>query len=306
MRVLQCLVCILVIVGHDGAPTGCSYDSTEVLYTCSARSWALPLAYSQFNNGEPQRILLKDVTGTIGSGTFSGFTSINTGSFDSRYVPSLHIMCFAHSDVILSSAAFTDFSFIDEVKITDCGILSLPANVFSGFADVNLFHIIGGSITNMQADAFNGLNVKKMNQYASPLGEFGIINSQLSGSTMAAGALFSMAEMESLRLESAHMLVTQVDMFSALKKVKRITLNHNSFTKIQENVFSGLDALSHVEFHGISWYCTCGYLWFIDYAESNNITLSGDLVCTDPADVLSKLTYRYDLLKMYIYSLSDG
>lgn len=288
MKILLFLSCSLILLRTDGAPTGCAYDTAEKLYTCSARSWSLPLAYSQFNDGVPQRILLKDVAGNLASNTFSGFSSINTGAFDSRFVPSLHIMCFAHSDIMFDSATFTDFGYVDEVKIIDCNILTLPANIFSLFADVNLFHIIGGAISNMNSNAFQGLNVKKMTQYDNALGEFGIINAQIVGSNLASGALFSMTEMESLRLESAHMLVTQVDMFSKLTKLKRMVLNHNTFTKLFENVFSGIDGLSYLEVHGIQWYCTCGYLWFLEYVKQNNITVSGDLICANPPEVVSK------------------
>ncbi|XP_052097363.1 uncharacterized protein LOC127732370 [Mytilus californianus] len=299
-------LCFCVLTPLSALPVGCTYDSTQILYTCSARSWSLPLAYADFDSVEPQRIVLEELSGTIAANTFSGFTSINTGNFDSKYVPSLYMICYANSDIILDSAAFTDFSFIDEVKIIDCGLLSIPSDVFSGFGDVNLFHITGGSITNMHPDGFKGLNVKKMTQYSEPLGEFAIINSQVVGSTMATGALFNLLEVERVRLERAHLMVLHADMFSALKKLKYISLNDNIMTKLETNMFTGLDALSQVDLYGISWFCTCGYLWFIEYSKENNITIGGDIVCQDPADYLNKRATTYYQSTCVEYIVCDG
>jgi hypothetical protein len=296
------LLVVLYVVSplNAQAPTGCSYDATEILYTCSARAWVLPLAYASFSSIEPQRILLKDLSGTLASNTFSGFSSINTGAFDSKYIPSLHMRCYANSQIIIDAAAFTDFGYMDEVKIIDCDILSLPADVFAFFGEVNLFHIVGGSITNMVPDAFKGLDVKKMTQYDNPLGEFAIINSQLVSGGLAFGALYNMPSVERVRIENAHLLVTQVDMFQALTKMKYLSLNSNSFTKIDNNMFLQLKALGQVDLFNIQWYCSCDYLWFLDYARENNITLNGDVVCNEPVAVDSKYQYNSYLSNLHI------
>ena len=142
----------------------------------------------------------------------------------------------------------------------------------------------------MQPDAFKGLNVKKMTQYHDALGEFGIINSRLVSSSIANGALYNMPLVERLRIETSHLLVTQRDMFSALTNIKYISLMNNLITQLDNNMFSGLNALSQVDVFGIKWYCSCSKLWFLEYAMSNNITFNGDLVCNEPAELLSKYT----------------
>ena len=49
-----------------GDPQGCTYDSSLKEYSCSFRSWSLPLAYSQFSN--PVQVLkVVDVDGELPS-----------------------------------------------------------------------------------------------------------------------------------------------------------------------------------------------------------------------------------------------
>lgn len=284
-------------------PTGCTYDTDEKLYTCDARLWSLPLQYSDFNTGEPQRILLQNVAGNIATNTFSGFSSINTANFDSRFVPSLYIMCYANSDVIIDGAAFTDFSYIDEVQIVDCNILSLPAEVFKYFGDVNSFHIRGGSIDNMNYDALRGLNVLRMKQYPNPLGEFGIVNCELTDGALAFGVLFSISASERIRIESAHMTSTQVDMFNALDKMTFLSLSHNPFTLLEDNMLEGPSSLSTIELNGIQWECSCQNLWFIAFVKDNNITLLGDIVCATPASAAGEYVMK-QRKKLYLNLVS--
>lgn len=269
-------------------PVGCTYDTAQIMYTCDARAWSLPLVYSDFNTGQPQRLTLSNVAGNIASNTFSGFSSINTAIFDSRFVPSLHILCYANSDIIIDGSAFADFSYIDEVMIVDCNILSLPAEVFKHFGDLNMLRITGGSIDNMHYDAFTGLDIKPMTQYPTPLGELGIINCKLIDSELATGALYSVRSIDRVHIESAHLTTMQTDMFSALTGLTFLSLSHNPFTALNNNLFSGTTALATVKLFGIDWHCSCSALWFVHYVKDNNITLEGDLLCATPSSTASK------------------
>ena len=83
-------VLVLLLTSVAGDPTGCTYDASEILFSCNARSWSLPLVFSDFTSAQPQRLMLKDVDGEISSQApngpaFSGFCSINTGTFDPDY-----------------------------------------------------------------------------------------------------------------------------------------------------------------------------------------------------------------------------
>jgi hypothetical protein len=287
-------VLVLLLTSVAGDPTGCTYDASEILFSCNARSWSLPLVFSDFTSAQPQRLMLKDVDGEISSQApngpaFSGFSSINTGTFDPDYAPALYIMCYFGGQLILDKAAFTDFGYVEELKIINCDILSLPVQVFQHFGDVNLFHIIGGSTSNMVADSFKDLNVNRMTTVPNPLGEFAIINSELTSGALAFGALFNMPNAERVIIENAHLGTVQADIFYALSKLNYASLSYNTFTSIPNNVFANVYALSRVDMYGISWTCSCDNLWFMDHLEENNITLNGDIVCYSPVDFQSKL-----------------
>lgn len=290
------LVIFLFLDIVSGDPVGCTYDSSTILFSCNARSWSLPLVFSDFTTAQPQRLMLKDVDGEISNSApngpaFSGFSSINTATFDPDYAPALYIMCYFGGQLILDKAAFTDFGYVEEVKIINCDILSLPVEVFAHFGDVNLFHILGGSISNMVADSFKGLDVKRMTTVPNPVGEFAIINSELTSGALAFGALFNMANTERVLIENAHLSTVTSDMLYALGKLNYVSLSYNTFTSIPNNVFANVLALSNVDMYGIKWDCSCTNLWFLEYLDENNITMNGDIVCETPVNYQRKFAY---------------
>lgn len=283
------LFVIYVLSSATGDPTGCTYDASTILFTCNARSWSLPLVFSDFTTAQPQRLMLKDVDGEISASApngpaFSGFSSINTATFDPDYAPALYIMCYFGGQLILDKDAFADFSYVEEVEILNCDILSIPVEAFSYFGDVNLFHIQGGSISNMVADSFKNLNVNRMTTVPNPKGEFAIINSELTSGALAFGALFNMPNIERVLIENAHLSTVTSDMFYALSKLNYASLNYNTFTTIPNNMFANVFGLASVDMYGISWDCSCDNLWFLDYLSENNITMNGDIVCSTPVD----------------------
>ncbi|CAG2230450.1 unnamed protein product [Mytilus edulis] len=294
------LFVIYVLSSASGDPTGCTYDASTILFTCNARSWSLPLVFSDFTTAQPQRLMLKDVDGEISASApngpaFSGFSSINTATFDPDYAPALYIMCYFGGQLILDKDAFADFSYVEEVEILNCDILSIPVEAFSYFGDVNLFHIQGGSISNMVADSFKNLNVNRMTTVPNPKGEFAIINSELTSGALAFGALFNMPNIERVLIENAHLSTVTSDMFYALSKLNYASLNYNTFTTIPNNMFANVFGLASVDMYGISWDCSCDNLWFLDYLSENNITMNGDIVCSTPVDYEHKRATKYNL-----------
>ncbi|CAG2224196.1 unnamed protein product [Mytilus edulis] len=286
-----CILILLYLPGVLPNPVGCSYDATNVLYTCNARYWSLPLLFSDFTI-QPQRILLVDIAGELPASapngpTFSGFSSTNTALFDGRFSPSLQIMCFVNSDLIIFMDTFADFDWLDEVIITDCNILSLPVQVFSHIGDVNSFTIEGGSITNMVANSFQGLNVRKITTAPTPKGSFTIRNSQITSGQLAPGALFNINNATTIILENNHITTIGSDTFQGVPHLYNLTLSYNDITSIPESIFTNLHALEHVTIWGVQWDCTCDKLWFIPYASDNNITVNGDIVCYTPAGYYS-------------------
>ena len=276
-------------------PQGCTYDSTELLFTCNARSWSLPMTYTDFSsNGEvPQRILLREVDGELPNGTptgptFSGFGSIATGSFDPNYSPSLHIRCVSNGQLIITQGTFTDMGYITEFTIEDCDILSLPANVFTNLGNLNSFTIEGGSIDAMVGDSFTGMTVQKMTSEPNPLGRFTIKNSELRSGGFSFGALYSQASVAQLIIENAKMNTLQTDMFYALKQLTYLSISYNTMTAIPSDLFKGINSLTVVDMYGIAWDCSCTNKWFLNWFKTNNVTLNGDIVCATPTSHESK------------------
>lgn len=271
------------------------------------RYWSLPLQFTDFTV-QPQRILLNDVSGELpGTAplgpTFTGFSAINTATFDSRYSPSLTIMCLASGFLIITKDTFEDFGFVEEVAITDCDILSVPVSVFQHIGTLNSFQIYGGSITNMVADSFRSLNVIKITSAPQPKGEFVIRDSVVTSGQLPFGVLYNVANASSVVLDGLQLTSISKDTFYGIPNIKNITLNHNNFTSIPSFLFSGLHSLSHVSMWGVSWSCTCDNLWFIPFAIENNLTLTGDFICSLPSGYASTYTQE-ELQRMVTYVLS--
>ncbi|XP_061163140.1 leucine-rich repeat-containing protein 4C-like [Saccostrea echinata] len=297
MSLISVLVVLAVCSRVYGNPQGCSYDSSQLLHTCNARAWSLPLAFGTFSP-QPQRILLREVDGELPNGTptgptFSGFSSISTASFDSNYAPELIIRCTSNGQLIITQAAFADMGWVEELTIEDCDILSLPVQVFSNFGNLNRFAIIGGSIDAMVGDSFTGMNVEKMTTVPDPRGEFVIKNSRLVSGGFAFGALFSQSNVTSVIIENANLKSIQTDMFYALQKMTYLSLSNNPFTYLPTDLFKGINSLTTVELYGIPWACTCTNIWPPSWLESNNITMNGDAVCGSPT--------AYENVKMSLY-----
>lgn len=293
---LQWLLILTFLCDVSGNPTGCTYDTTTILYTCDSRGWALPLAFSQFSV-QPQRIFIKDFSGELtnlapNGPVFSGFSAMNTANFDKRYPASLRILCVSGGSVVMVKDAFTDFGWVEELTIQHCNILSLPAEVFSHFGELNSFIFDGGSIDNMVPDTFFGLDVKKLTSATSPepKGEFILRNVNLVDDTLEFGGLFTQANVATLVLDNLHMTSVRQDTFSKNTKLTNLSLSYNEFNSIPSGLFSGATSLEYVRLDGMSWACSCSELWFITYAQDNNITLDGDIVCTSPAAYVSKYT----------------
>lgn len=289
---VQCFVIVTFVPLILTNPTGCSYDASTVLYTCNARSWVLPLVFSSFTV-QPQRILLKDVAGELPASapngpTFSGFSAINTATFDSRFSPSFHIMCYAKSFLILFKDTFQDLGWVEEVIIQDCDILSLPTQSFSHFGEVNSFIIQGGSIANMVPDSFTGLDVKKMTTALSPKGEFIIRNSEIVAGQLPFGALYAITNVATVVLDNNHITTLSSDTFNALPKLSNLSISYNGITRLPAALLAKTYSLGHLSLWGVPWECDCSSLWFIPYAKNNNVTLSGDIICSSPYVYISK------------------
>lgn len=285
-------------------PTGCTYNTDTLLYTCNARLWALPLVFSSFTN-QPQRLLLKDVDGELPASapngpTFIGFSAVDTSLFDTRFPASFHIMCYANTSLIIFKDTFQDLGFIDEVIIQDCNILSLPVQVFSYFGEVNSFIIQGGSINNMVADSFNGLDIKPMPASLTPKGELVLQNTQVISQSFPFGVFYNIYNVTTMVLDNIDITSVTKDTFYANPYLTNLTISNNNLASLPSQLFASSHSLEFLSFWGLPWICTCSDLWIIPYVINNNITLNGDFICSSPVAQSSKYYYRPSI-KTVIY-----
>ena len=73
------------------------------------------------------------------------------------------------------------------------------------------------------------------------------------------------------------------DVFTYNSKLRYIDISDNTFASIPSGIFGGLDSLSDVRIYNIDWECSCTNAWFVEYVITNNITLFGDLMCSNIA-----------------------
>ncbi|OWF35449.1 platelet glycoprotein V-like [Mizuhopecten yessoensis] len=274
-------------------PQGCTYDSSKTEYSCSARSWSLPLVYSDFDN-IPQVLKLVDIDGSLsytGPATFSGFENINTALFDGNLVPALHLRCIGGGSLIVYNGTFDNMGWVKELRIFDCMILSLPDDVFSSFGTLNYFSIDGGSISSMGFNCFNGVNIERMDSVPEPLGMLALRNTQITSGGLPNGVLYSLVNVSTIILDNTHMRVVQKDMFQASTKATHISMKNNPFISLPVDMFEKTTSLTTLELTGIDWVCTCPNLWIWTHLTTYNVSLVGDIVCSSPTANLRAAEY---------------
>ncbi|XP_063418414.1 uncharacterized protein LOC134701207 [Mytilus trossulus] len=308
--VLRCILILIFVPFTLSNPTGCTYSTDILLYSCDSRLWVLPLDYSQFTV-QPQRLLIKDMSGELAASApngpvFSGFSAINTALFDVRFPPSLHIMCVANGFLMMVKDAFQDFGWVEELIIQDCDILSLPAQVFAHFGDLNSLIIEGGSMDAMVADTFYGLNVNKMSSAVTPKGELILRNTEIIGGALPYGGLFTQSNVSTIVLDNIHLSSLRTDTFYNNLKLTNLSISYNALTSIPDNLFIQSQSLQYVRIYGIPWACACSSLGFIPYVINNNITLEGDIICTSPANYANQRAAVYYVTNCISYDVCAG
>ena len=86
-----------------------------------------------------------------------------------------------------------------------------------------------------------------------------------------------------LLFQNSALNTISADTFRYTTKVRYIDLSDNQFTSLPSGLFDGLDSLAEVHLYNIDWFCSCGDLWWYEYAKDNNITIFGDQMCETPS-----------------------
>lgn len=92
--------------------------------------------------------------------------------------------------------------FFSIKQIRHCNILDLPADIFSGFENLDSFIFEGGTIDTIDVNAFVGLSVEKLSSddHVIPrnLGKFEFQYTKFSGSEIPAGILYNMKNLTTI------------------------------------------------------------------------------------------------------------
>ncbi|KAJ8320464.1 hypothetical protein KUTeg_002051 [Tegillarca granosa] len=284
------VVCFLTF-SESTVPSGCSYDSTDSvgIYTCDFSQLGFPLVYYGFSPA-PQRLKLKNINGNLpGSGTFSGFSSYSSASFDTNYASSLELECItsAAASLTITGTTFSGMGYVQQLKIKNCYTSSFPTSVFSNIIEVDSLIITGGTAAGLASDSFTGLSIKNLSVPNSQ-SLFEMSNTVLPGGTLPANLLSGFTDVKQIVLDNVGLTSISASDLSSNTMLTYLSLKHNSFTTIPSDLFTGLDGLNLLDVTGIDWDCSCDNLWFLEYAITNGIEITEGVICNTPTSYLVK------------------
>ncbi|XP_041377287.1 uncharacterized protein LOC121389703 [Gigantopelta aegis] len=195
-------------------------------------------------------------------------------TFDANYAPSLGMECSSGGALTLDASSFTDFSWVAELRISNCEISSLAANAFQNLNSLNLLLISGGSISNLSLDTLYVVNIQKDYTAPSPRGEFALLNVKTNGSLPQ--ALFSnLVNVTSISIINCGITSLHASTFGSLAKLSKVTIDEEILTYLDADTFTvSNQGLGILVLNCINWNCTCR-LWWMDILNLSSDTLYG-------------------------------
>lgn len=133
----------------------------------------------------------------------------------------------------------------------------------------------------MGFNALSGLNVLPILGVKVPDGTFSIRNSVMENGQIPNGALYSVPNIRHVIFDNLKLSTLQGDLFFATKELVSMTLNNNVFTSLPTKLFDKITMLTTVNLYGVTWDCTCDSLWWLTSLQTNNISLHGDVICSN-------------------------
>ena len=267
-------------------PFGCSYASS--IFTCDFR-FALPLDASLFDP-KPQQLKIIETNGLISSADLINFGLMSMMTFDSMYAASLEIRCSLGGGILtFTSTSFLGFDWVQELTIVDCEFTNIPERAFANFVSLNTLLFEGGTIDVLHPEALKDLNIAKDFKAPEPRGQVAMINTKLIAGRLPAMFFANSRNLTSVKLCNIRIRVLQLDLFSGLSNLAYITLSDNPFTYLKDGTFHSSLPLGRIDVANIDWFCSCSNLWFIRFADTNKIQLSGEMLCALPNEWKGKL-----------------
>ncbi|XP_052227840.1 uncharacterized protein LOC127842395 [Dreissena polymorpha] len=301
-------VLILLHAQRTYAQTGppkCTYS--DDVYICDYQSMASaerPIDYTSFSV-LPQQIQL-NVNGFlpyIGDGrVFStGFETIDVTLLDINHPATLTVDCGWSNAIYIDRGAFTHMKYIERFKIRHCDIFYMGSDTVSSFEQLDSFVIEGGSVDILELDTFTDLSVEKLPQLSHKFprsqGRVEFVNARFLAGSVPVGLLFFFKNLSSVALVGGHINSITADTFRYNYLLTSIDVSNNPMTSLPAAIFRGLNMLSEVTLYDIDWTCTCEDLTWLDDVIDTNVTLRGDLMCSnDPGT--SVLSFYHSTCKV--------
>ena len=197
MTALTVVLCnVLPEVQSQTMPTGCSYN--DGMFECNYETLNslsnIPLNASLFDP-IPQRLRLTNLPASLSTTVFAhDFTNLSSSSYDENYPATLELKCTFNSSLgsatlTLGSGFLTNMDHIEDFKIINCHLDTIPASVFAELGTLDRFAIENGSIVAMEAGMLNGITIMRNSsafpKYPAVNGEFSIRHTKLYGNLPA-------------------------------------------------------------------------------------------------------------------------
>jgi len=296
---LLILGCLMLSVRAQTMPTGCTYS--EGLFTCSYATLnsnsLIPLDATGFTP-IPQRLRLTNLPSSLSTAIFNAnFASLSTSDYDTNYPATLELECYPGSTLTFTAGWLANMDHIEEFRIINCQMGSIPASAFSEIGTIDRFFVENGTISAMDNGMLTGVSVVR-NSSASPAfpkhhGEIRFINTKFSG-TLDGAVFGSQSGVYSMVLRNMGLTTIPSNLLDGLTSVRYLDLSHNPFTSLPDTLFANLTSLGEIRMHGIDIdVCSCASLWFLDYAYQNMLSFHGDVVCTNTSGHENKLAWQF-------------
>ncbi|XP_060573711.1 leucine-rich repeat transmembrane protein FLRT3-like isoform X2 [Ruditapes philippinarum] len=305
---------LILSVAYTQAQTGpnfCSYNDGvfECDYASMVSTSDRPIDFNGFSQ-DPQQIEIT-VNGFLpyfgDTKVFTNFDSIDKTTFDNNYPSTLTIDCGFGGSMFMTAGAFNNMSHVQYLKIRNCDTYYIPSQMFTELNNLDFFSFEGGSIDDIDPNGMFGLSVEKMtfDSHTIPrnMGKFDLKYTPFSTKSVPPGLLFNWKNLSTVALVGADLETISADVFTFNSKLTHIDLSDNTFVSIPSGIFDNLNSLSGVDIYNIQWTCSCDNTWFVDYSAKNNISMSGDYMCSNVAG-MSVWKYYEDNCR--IANLCDG
>jgi len=111
--------------------------------------------------------------------------------------------------------------------------------------------------------------------------------------------VISVKYVTSFSLQGLSLTSVHAALFANNTKLRYLSLGHNSFTTLDDNLLDGLDSLSELHLYNTLLDCSCTDLWFYPHADTTRMKIYGDVICNSPASwesTYNEFVYTFEIV----------